>query len=854
MAMIRPRKYCQFYLVLLLALLESYASFSQNQKTYTIRGSVTDANTADPVPFASVSLKGTAVGTNTDKNGRFIIQTGTTAETIEFSFIGYQTESRRLGGFKDQVFDISLKLSVIALDEVTVKPQRANYRNRGNPAVELIQKVIDNKNRNRRESFDYLQCSEYEKILFAVSNLKDKVINGRMFEKFRFAFDNIDTTKRIGRNVLPVFIKESISDHYYRKESETTRDIVRAEKVTNLNEYFDNKGVSEYFQYLYQDINIYDNEILFLTNKFISPIAGTAPAFYRYYILDTLDVGELKCIKLFFEPRNKEDFLFHGDLYILMDSTYAVRKIDMGINKDINLDWIKEISISQDFDKSGNSWLLSREDILIDFGILKNTLGLYGQRTVKYQDYRTNEFISNEIFTGNVKNEIPETVTVSPEYWDTHRFIPLSKSEEGSYRSIDSLKKMNEFRNRMKLVTLVTTGFYELGKIEIGPTESFFSYNSVEGPRVRFGGRTSTLFSKKYTFETYAAYGFKDQLLKYNAAFTWSFTPRSIYEFPVKSLKVGLLNDTRFPGQELLFTQPDNVFLSFKRGPDDKLLINRTLRAEFLDEFQNHFSFLAGYSFSRQSPLGTIHFIPFNYPAADGELGHINVSELYLNLRFAPDESFYQGRMYRFPFPGRKPVVQLKTAIGTASLHDGLNYARLQFSISQRFYTSVIGYTDISVEAGQIFGKLPFQLLFIHTANQTYSYQRNSYNLMNFMEFVSDRYASLNIDHSFNGFFLNKVPLISKLKLREIVTLKVIAGDLSPRNNPAYNPDLFRFPEDGTGKLLTYGLNGKPYIEAGVGVSNIFRIFRVDFVKRFTYLDNPYVSETGFLFQFKFDL
>jgi hypothetical protein len=375
----------------------------------------------------------------------------------------------------------------------------------------------------------------------------------------------------------------------------------------------------------------------------------------------------------------------------------------------------------------------------------------------------------------------------------------------------------------------------------------------VEGPRVRFGGRTSTLFSKKYTFETYTAYGFKDHLLKYNAAFTWSLTPRSIYEFPVKSLKVGLLNDTRFPGQELLFTQPDNLFLSFKRGPDDKLLINRTLRAEFLDEFQNHFSFLTGYSFSRQSPLGTIHFIPFNYSTADGEIGHINVSELYLNLRYAPDESFYQGRMYRFPFPGRKPVVQLKIAVGRASLQDDLNYARLQFSISQRFYTSVIGYTDISLEAGQIFGKLPFQLLFIHTANQTYSYQRNSYNLMNFMEFVSDRYASLNIDHSFNGFFLNKIPLISKLKLREIVTLKVIAGDLSTRNNP-HTPDLFRFPEDASGNLLTYGLNRKPYVEAGIGVSNIFRIFRVDFVKRFTYLDNPYVTKTGFLFQFKFDL
>ncbi len=336
---------------LLLAFFICLNTFSQIPAKKVITGLVLDAKTGDPIPFVSVFIKGTSVGTLTDKDGKYKIETNLPVKSIWFSFLGYQTESRDISERREQTVNISLSQSVISLDEVIVSPARRNYKNKNNPAVELIEKVIENESVNRKESYDYLEYKQYDKIQFALSNVTEKLKQGNLFSKFSFIFENVDTTKRIGNTILPLYIRESISDHYYRKNPEATKEIIRAEKTNNLNEYLDNKGVSNYFNYLYQNINIYDNEILFLTNKFLSPIAKTAPLFYRYYILDTLSVNNIKCIKLFFEPRNKADLLFHGDLYITMDSSYAVRKIDMGMNKNINIDWVQEVSIIQDFEQ-----------------------------------------------------------------------------------------------------------------------------------------------------------------------------------------------------------------------------------------------------------------------------------------------------------------------------------------------------------------------------------------------------------------------------------------------------------------------------------------------------------------------
>lgn len=536
----------------MLLCLVSLSVYPENTNNTIIRGTVTDANTGEPIPFVTVVLTGTTFGTITDKEGKYFIEKYVQVAEIRFSFIGYETETRSIQIGADQTINISLRLSNISLDEITVRPEKVEYRNKNNPAVDLIEKVIDHKSLNRQEAYDYLEYEKYEKILIALSNISEDFKQAKAFENYEFIFDNIDTTKRISNKILPIFIKETISDQHYRKEPEATKEIIRATKIVNLEEYLDNKGVTANLDHLFQNINIYDNEILFMTNKFLSPIAGSAPAFYRYYIVDTLQVKDIKCIRMFFEPRNSSDFLFHGYLYITLDSTYAVREIDMGINRNINIDWINDISIKQDFDKTGqNLWLPSKEEIAIDAGVVENSTGLYIQRTLSYQKYRANEPVDDGLFRGPLKSEITDPLSDNSGYWNNTRHLPLSRSESAIYSMIDSINNVPAFRQQMGIVMLLTTYFYDLGKYEIGPVSNFYSFNSVEGSRFRFGGRTTPDFSRKVNLDGYIAYGLKDNDFKYNAGITYSLTNRTIYQFPVKSLRLSYQKDLKLPARNI---------------------------------------------------------------------------------------------------------------------------------------------------------------------------------------------------------------------------------------------------------------------------------------------------------------
>jgi hypothetical protein len=839
---------------LLINIIASINSFSQTGFNTIIKGKVVDAKTLEPLPSVYVILENTSVGTVTNSKGEYIIITSETAYKVKYSFVGYETEFQIVTPGKTQIINIELMPSSFDLGEIVVKPSKNTYTNRNNPAVELIEKVIQHKDLNRKESLDYYNYEKYEKIIFELSNINEKFRHFGTFKKFQFVFDNLDTSRIDGKENLPLYIKETQSSYFFRKSPRADKEIIKAEKSINFDEYIDNKGISANLNYLYQNINIYDNEIFFLTNKFLSPVAPTAPILYRYFIIDTSMVDNVKCIKLFFEPRNHADFLFHGFLFITNDSSYAIRKIDLSFNKGINIDWIKDVRINQDFEKIGDkSWLLTRDEVSIDFGVSQKLPGMFGHRIVSYYNYSIEEPISDTIFRGPDIVRNMDASGKSSTYWESIPIPPLKDSEKRIYSISDSVKKVPAFKRRMNLLMLVTTDFLNLGKFELGPDDSFYSYNPVEGSRVKFGGRTTPLFNKSIYFESYLAYGFTDHLIKYNLTSTYSLTKTSIYQFPVKSVKLSYQYDTKIPGQELESATGDNIFFSFKRGVNDKMFYIKTLKLEFLNENLNHFSYKFGYSLTRLSAGGNLYFTSdVNLPPTNN-VPYIRISEAYLEMRYAPKEEFYQGKIYRYPVPSAYPVIQIKYFLGSKNLNNDYDYQKIQLVISKRFYLSIFGYTDISTEAGKIFGKVPYPLLFIHNANQTYSYHRYSYNMMNFLEFVSDQYISLNIDHSFNGFFFNKIPLLKRLKLRELATLKVLYGGVGKNNDPGLQPDLFKFPSDNKGVPLTYTLEKKPYIEASVGVSNIFKVIRIDLIKRFTYTDLPNVSSVGIRIKFKFD-
>jgi hypothetical protein len=822
--------------------------------TIIAKGIVTDAETNEPIPFASIDVVNKHLRTTTNMDGQYSIKLNGIAGKIKISSLGYETEVRNIAPGKSQIINVKLKPSVTALNEVVVKPTKKRYKNKDNPAVEFIEKVIANKSKNRKEGLDYYEYEKYEKTQFALSNFSDKLRQRRAFRKFQFVFDNVDSTKIAGSKILPIYLKETLSDYYYRKSPKNTKEIIKANKMVSFEGYLDNQGFTEYLKYLYQDINIYNSEISFLSNQFLSPIANTAPAFYKYYLVDTTMIEDKRCVKLLFSPRNKTDMLFQGFMYVTLDSAYVVKKIDMSVNKDINLNWVKEVNIAQEFSSiEGKGWLLTKDEISIDFGISKNSMGIYGQKTVSYKNYKINQPLGDSIYKGLDLVENNDANQKNSQFWEANRHQQLSNSEKGVYTVIDSVKQVPAFKRTMNLIMLFVSGYRDFGYFEIGPVNTFYSYNPIEGVRLRFGGRTTPKLSKKINFETYIAYGNTDKAYKYYLATTYSLTPKTIYEFPVKSLKISVQNETKIPGQELQFVQEDNVLLSIKRGVNDKLLYNKTFRMEHLNEFKSHFSYTVGYSYMKQSPGGNLYFNPYSYTSDINNLHDLNMSEGYIMLRYAPHEQYYQGKNYRIPLANKYPVFQLQYNAGNKLWGNDYNYSTLRLSISKRFYPSILGYTDVIWEAGKVFGKVPYPFLFIHRANQTYSYQIASYNLMNFLEFVSDQYTSLNIDHCFNGFIFNKIPLIKKFKFREVATCKVLYGNVSSTNDPDKQPGLYKFPTDNAGNPITYTLEQEPYVEASVGISNIFRFFRVDLVKRLTYLNHPNVASTGIRARFKFD-
>lgn len=846
-------KYLITIVLISTVLFPNTTALAQKVKRATvIRGKILDAETGEAIPFASIAFVGISVGTRSDDEGVFELASFEASEKIKVICVGYESQTLLVNKGKTQEMTIKLKSNTKAIDEVVVTPKKKRYKKKDNPSIELINQVIAHRDANRKESLDYFEYEKYEKLMFGLSNITEEFRQKRAFRKFQFIFNNLDTTKIEGKQVLPVYMKETLSDYLYRKNPKTTKDVIKAQKMVGFEGYIDNQGLSDYLKYLYQDIDIYDNNVIVLTNPFLSPIATSATSFYKYFIMDTTYVENTQCIKMFFSPYNKNDFLFQGYLYITKDSSYAVRKVDMYVNKSINLNWVKSLRVKQSFQNIENhGWMLTRDEINIDFGLSQNGTGVYGQRAVSYEKYLINKPRTEEEYAGSMKDKpIPQ---VTDSFWVAHRHVPLEKSEAGIYSTMDSVKKVPAFKRTMSLIMLFVAGYKDFGYFEVGPVNSFYSFNPTEGFRLRFGGRTTPKFSKKYTIDTYGAYGFKDHKPKYYVGTTYSFTDKTINEFPVKSLKLSYQNETKIPGQDLQFIQEDNVLLSIKRGVNDKLFYNKNARVEYLNEFENHFSFGLSYSYNYQCPGGNLFFNKTNYANYTNEIDHLNISELSATVRYAPHEKYYQGKQFRTPLASKYPVLQLQYTIGNKLIGNDYNYQQLKAMISKRVYLSVLGYTDVIFEAGKLFGNVSFPLLMIHRANQTYSYQIMSYNLMNFIEFVSDQYVSLNIDHCFNGFFFNKIPLFKKLKFREVATCKILYGGLTNENNPAKHPDLFKLPTDEKGNPITYTLEKEPYIEASVGVSNIFRLFRVDLVKRFTYLNHENVSSLGIRARFKLD-
>lgn len=836
-------------------LLFLFVSTTLTAQTTVVSGTVTDAANKQPLPYVTIAFTGSTIGVNSNNQGQFSISTTQPYRQIKVSYIGYKDALITVVPGKEQVINIKLSPSSKQLNEVAVKSnKRAKYSNKENPAVELIRKVIANKDKNRPEAYSYVEYKEYDKMQFSLSNLSDKIAEKRFFRKYKFVFENRDSTTFPGKSLLPIYLVERLSQSYYRKSPEATRTILLGEKSVNFGPTFDSEGIGQYFKHLYEKVDIYDNSIMLLGRQFLSPIANSAPTFYKFFITDTITTeNNAKLIRLTFTPRNTNDILFEGDIYITLDGNYAVQKAGLSINKNINVNFVRSMHVDQDFEQNPDQrYHLSRSNTYADFGISeKRKSGLFGVRTLTYKNYLVNKPRKDTAYIAGAEVDNEDVKHRSESFWAENRLDTLTTAESKVYKNIDSLTHMPSFKRTADIVTLLFAGFKDFGKFEVGPASTFYSFNPVEGFRLRLGGRTTAAFSKRYFLETYAAYGFKDERWKYFIAGTYSLNNKSIYKFPQNYIRASFQRETKIPGQELQFVQEDNFFLSFKRGNNDKYLYNDFYRVDYVHEYQNHFSYKLGLRKWMQTPAGTL------FPFLNGNNQIINTlttTEASVGIRYAPNEQFYQGKMFRAPIKNQYPILSLDFTAGLKNALGGeYNYQTVKFSADKRFYIAPFGFADVGIDGSKTFGQVPYPLLNIHRANQTFAYVIDSYNLMNFLEFVSDKSVSLNIDQHFGGFFFNKIPLFKKLKWRETASVKLLYGGLSDKNNPSIHPSLYQFPTDQNNVPITYALGKTPYIEGSAGIENIFKFIRVDVVKRFTYLDHPGIAEWGIRTKIKFD-
>ncbi|MBS7563057.1 carboxypeptidase-like regulatory domain-containing protein [Mucilaginibacter sp. Bleaf8] len=833
--------------ILALILVMLYATLASAQNTI-VSGTVTDASNRQPLPYVSVGFPGSSIGISTDANGRFTLRGDKPYTQVQASFVGYKAATITVKPGVEQEVTIRLAPDNRQLSDVLVRSsKKKRYTNKDNPAVELIRKVIANKEKNRPESYNFVEYRQYERMALSLMNVSATIADKKFFRKYKFLLDNRDTTTVPGKNLLPIYLNEKLSQVYYRKSPEKKKTTVLGEKGVNFGSFVDSEGIGVYFKHLYADVDIYANSAVLFTNEFLSPISDNAPNVYKFFITDTIVFNNTKLVELSFTPRNVYDMLYEGSIFITLDGNYAVQKADLTLNRKINLNWVKELNINLEFEQNPDGrFHLSRNNTLADFGISKNKKGgVFGQRTVTFKSYKVNQPRPDTTYEGELAIASEEVKHRSEKFWQENRLDTLNQAQSKVYANVDSLSRMKSFKRTIDIASLLLAGYKGFGPIELGPANTFYSFNPIEGFRLRLGGRTTPQFSKRLMFETYGAYGFKDEKWKMFFSGTYSLKDKQIYRFPQEYIRASFQRDTRIPGQELQFVREDNFLLSFKRGNNDKYLYNDFYRIDYVHEFPSHFSYTLGFRKWTQSPAGSLYFIN-QVNNAPNVIDNLTTTQATVQLRYAPHEEFYQGKIYRVQFYTKYPVITLNYTAGLKNVLGGENsYQNLMLNVYKHTTLKQLGFVDITAEGGNIFGSVPYPLLTIHRANQTYAYDLLSYNLMNFLEFVSDHYASINVDQHFNGYFFNRIPLFKKLKWRETLSVKALWGGIRDENNPDLHPSLYDFPKELNGDPITYALGNKPYVEGSVGIENIFKVLRVDLVRRFNYLDHPNVAEWG---------
>ncbi|MDE6653501.1 MAG: DUF5686 and carboxypeptidase regulatory-like domain-containing protein [Muribaculaceae bacterium] len=828
-----------FLLIISLLIFTAADAMGVGSGYYFISGIVRDVDTMEPLPYAAVKDGDEAISTLTNEQGVFELTIPDDTKEITVTCLGYQTRTVGIKKNKINLYDVMLKPSTTELNEVVV--HRSRYSKKNNPALDLARKLRQGENLTDPRRNPYFNYDKHEVTTLALNDFGSPDKHNALFKQFPFLWEHVDTSEISGKPILNVIVKEKLSEVHYRREPHAEKEVVTGVRQEGIDEMANQKNFSMMLEDFLPEINLYDNDIDILQNKFVSPLSKIAPDFYKFYLTDTVDVGDERCLVLSFYPHNPQAFGFNGQLYVpVNDTTMFVKKIDMRVPRGINLNFIDRMSISQEFDRAADgSRLKKRDDVVIEASLVPGTQGLFVRRNMAFDDHNFDEWSDTTVYDiVQPKKYVTEAEMRPDEFWDLGRILTLTENEKRVGTLMDKMREVPIFYWSEKILKILFLGYVQTGnpsKIDLGPVNTLISFNPVEGVRLRVGGITTASLDKRWFGRLYTAYGTKDHRWKYGLEAEYSFTDKKQHsrEFPVHSLRFSSSYDLDNIGQHYLYTNRDNVFVSLQRLNSYNSIYRWLNELKYSLELYNNFSLYATLQTDRREATAEVPFV-------DGfgrSYGHYVENALQVQLRYAPGEKFMQAQSYRMAVNRNAPVLTLTHTIapkGFGGSTFGVNKTEIGFE--KRFWLSAFGYIDTELTGGHVWSRSPYPNLLIPNANLSFTIQRGTFTLMNPMEFINDSYASLHLDYWANGAILNYIPLIKKLKLREVFTFKGLYGHLSHRNDPAKNPELFRFPADDNVTKMTH----TPYMEVSAGIDNVFKVLRLDYVWRLTYLDVPY--------------
>ena len=837
-------------LIHILTLLLLYIGYNPTVYAITrIHGSVTDSTNHEAMPYVSVYLQNTTAGCQTDKDGHFSFLSPETQGILVVSSVGYTEKRIPITAQTHYPLQVQLTPAVYQLSEVEIKPERERYRRKGNPAVELVQSIIKRRNDYRLDNHDYYSRNRHELLTIALNNFDHNKYQAELLDNIGLLQNYLDTSLVSGKPILNISSRELIGSDHYRKSPESHKKHVMARRRAGVDDFISEQEIDGIFEEVFKDVDIFQNDINLLRNRFVSPLSTIAPSVYKYYIMDTLMVEGTPCIDLAFSPFNSESHGFTGHLYITTDSTRFIKWVQMTTPHDINLNFVRTLSVTQTFSPAADGTpLLDKETMIAEIEITAQINGVYVKREVNYNNYLLDVAARPDLLSRPESTiEEEDARNKDEQFWTTHRIGHVSKKELSIGDMIAQLRQYPLYYWTEKIITYIFTGYVpnkkERPEFFYGPLNTTVSNNALEGLRLRVGGMTSAYLNPHLMGRFFVAYGFGDQRLKYMGELEYSFKKKKehINEFPIHSLKLHYENDIYQYGQTYLYTNKDNIFLNLKRIEDNQIGYLRKAEFSYNREHYNHFSYALTL---RNKVYESSRLMQFETRRGGAPLfvTELPQTELEFSLRYAPGEKFVQKKWDRNSLLPERPVFTLSHSIALKDvLGNQFTCHHTEASARKRFWLSSFGYIESVAKAGRVWNEVPYPLLIIPNANLSYTLQKESFALMNPMEFVTDSYVSWETIYYMNGLIFNRLPLIKRFGWREVIDFKGFYGSLRPDNIPNMTDSqgLYLFPRE------NHALTDIPYMELSFGIENIIKILEVDYVRRLTYTNIPGIDKHG---------